>query len=376
MDPLTHTLAGAALAETRWARRTALALPTLLIAANLPDIDGILYTMDSDLALCHRRGWTHGVAAMAVLPLVLTGLVLLWDRWVRSRAGGDPPVRGGWILGLAYVGVLSHPLLDWLNTYGVRLLMPFDGRWFYGDVLHIVDPFVWLFLGGALFLIHSRTRLGLALWGLLAVAATLVVFHRFPFPVEVRVFWVAALVGLALLRTGWLIPIDERGGRRIARAGFALFSAYMAIQLISGSAARRLVASELERMSLRSVEALMVGPVAGNPFTRDVVAATPEQYRFGRFTWLPAPRLHLDPRPIPRREPTDAVRAARRAEEVRGLVGWSRFPYFEVIDTPEGFAVYLLDARYARTPRTGFGGAVVYLDRDLNPLASPAKRSR
>jgi inner membrane protein len=376
MDPLTHTLVGAALAETRWARRTALALPTLLIAANLPDIDGVTYLIDSDLALCHRRGWTHGVAAMAVLPPLLAGLVLSWGRWVRSRAGGDPPVRPGWVLFLAYVGMLSHPLLDWLNTYGIRLLMPFDGRWFYGDVLHIVDPVVWLCLGGSLFLAHSRTRLGLALWGLLAGLATLVVFYRFPFPVEMRVLWVAALCGIAALRWLWVPGARDEGVRRVAKAGFVLFFAYLAVQLISEAVARRMVASELARMSVQPVEALMVGPVAGNPFVRDVLAAAPEFYRFGRFTWLPGPRLDLDPRAIPRREPTEAVRAAQRDEAVQGLVGWARFPYHEVVATPEGFAVYLLDARYARVPRTGFGGAAVYLDRDLNPKPAPTGGSR
>ncbi len=30
--------------------------------------------------------------------------------------------------------------MDWLNSYGVRLLMPFSNRWFYGDALYIVDP--------------------------------------------------------------------------------------------------------------------------------------------------------------------------------------------------------------------------------------------
>ena len=35
--------------------------------------------------------------------------------------------------------MLGQPLLDWLNTYGVRFLMPFDGTWFYGDALFIID---------------------------------------------------------------------------------------------------------------------------------------------------------------------------------------------------------------------------------------------
>ena len=57
---------------------------------------------------------------------------------------------------LAALGVVTHPVLDWLNNYGMRWLMPFDGRWFYGDALFIIDPWVWLVLGGSLFLMHAR----------------------------------------------------------------------------------------------------------------------------------------------------------------------------------------------------------------------------
>ena len=37
--------------------------------------------------------------------------------------------------------------MDFLNSYGVRLLMPFSERWFYGDALYIVDPMLYLTLG-------------------------------------------------------------------------------------------------------------------------------------------------------------------------------------------------------------------------------------
>jgi inner membrane protein len=368
MDPLTHTLVGAALAETRWARRTALAFPALLIASNLPDVDGIAYLIDSDVALFHRRGWTHGVAAPVIFPPLVAGLALAWDHWVRSRPSVEPPVRPRWILGLASLGVLVHLILDWLNSYGVRFLMPLDGRWFYGDVLHIVDPLIWLVLGGALFLARSRTGLSLALWALLAAAATIVVFYRLPFPVEMRVIWLAAISGLAGLRMGRLGPVGEVGRRRVVVAGCALFGAYVSAQLVSEYAAGRIAASELAGATVQPVEALMAAPVAGNPFSRDVLAARPDHYRFGRFDWRTRPRLTLDPRAIPRREPSEAVRAALRSDKARGMVAWARFPYHEVVETTDGFVVYLLDARYARTRRGGFGAAVVRLDHNLREM--------
>ena len=48
---------------------------------------------------------------------------------------------------LSYIGVLLHVFMDFTNSYGVRLLMPFSERWFYGDALYIVDPWLYLTLG-------------------------------------------------------------------------------------------------------------------------------------------------------------------------------------------------------------------------------------
>ena len=64
-----------------------------------------------------------------------------------AASPGAAPAKAGPLFLLALVGTLSHPFLDWLNTYGVRLLMPFSARWFYGDALFIVDPFLWMVLG-------------------------------------------------------------------------------------------------------------------------------------------------------------------------------------------------------------------------------------
>ena len=51
MDPLAHTLAGAALAETRLSDSTPLAAPALILGSNLPDIDAVTMLVDGDLAL-------------------------------------------------------------------------------------------------------------------------------------------------------------------------------------------------------------------------------------------------------------------------------------------------------------------------------------
>lgn len=168
MDNLTHSLAGAVLGQMGLKAKTGLAMPTLIIAANLPDIDAIatIYGVES---LAMRRGLTHGPIALLVLPILLTGIMLAWNR-LRPHPG-RLAVRPGWLLLLAYVGTLSHPALDWMNNYGIRFLEPFSSQWFHGDTLFIIDVWLWLALILGMWLSLRRERQGASNWRFPAVAA-------------------------------------------------------------------------------------------------------------------------------------------------------------------------------------------------------------
>ncbi|MDO8793769.1 MAG: metal-dependent hydrolase, partial [Vicinamibacterales bacterium] len=80
MDNVCHTLVGAALGEAGLKRRTRFGNATLMIAANLPDIDVLVFATDTP-SVAFRRGWTHGIAAQALLPIAFTGLI-----WLAARA--------------------------------------------------------------------------------------------------------------------------------------------------------------------------------------------------------------------------------------------------------------------------------------------------
>ncbi|HPK72555.1 MAG TPA: metal-dependent hydrolase, partial [Vicinamibacterales bacterium] len=176
MDPLTHTLTGACLAETGLKRRSPLAAATLIIAANLPDLDGTCYLHSADLAFAVRRGWSHGVLAVLLLPVLLTAAMTLVDRRVLRRTSPSlPPARPAVLLALSFLGVLVHVLMDWPNSYGVRLLTPFSGRWFYGDALFIADPWLWLVLGSPVMLSWVGNRAGVVAAVVVASGATLAV---------------------------------------------------------------------------------------------------------------------------------------------------------------------------------------------------------
>ena len=143
-------------------RRTALATSTLVIANNLPDLDVAVFATNT-LAMSFRRGWTHGLLAQAVLPLLLAALVWLVTRR-RARpadapgAPRAPEARFSQLLLLSYIGLYSHILLDLMNSYGLRILMPFSGRWFYGDALYIIDPWMWLVLAAGVYLSAAARR--------------------------------------------------------------------------------------------------------------------------------------------------------------------------------------------------------------------------
>ena len=64
------------------------------------------------------------------------------------------------LLLVCFLGVLSHPILDFMNTYGVRLLDPLSQRWFYGDTLFIIDPWIWIALILGLEMSWRAERLG------------------------------------------------------------------------------------------------------------------------------------------------------------------------------------------------------------------------
>lgn len=164
MDNITHSLVGALIGQAGLKRKTGLAMPALIFGANLPDVDAAcFFWLDGVQHLGFRRGITHGPIAWVLLPLILAGALWWFDRW-QARRGTRPegrlPVHFGWLYALSFIACLSHPALDWLNVYGIRLLEPFSSRWFYGDTLFIIDVWLWALMGFATWYSLRRERLG------------------------------------------------------------------------------------------------------------------------------------------------------------------------------------------------------------------------
>jgi len=130
----THTLVGLAIARTgldEWVPRAAI---TAVIASNLPDIDIIADLSSMPSYLEQHRGITHSLVGIPLLSLLLAGAMYVFTRsfW-RTFV-------------VALLAMATHPVLDFSNTYGLRPFLPFDGAWYYGDTLFIIDPIMDLIL--------------------------------------------------------------------------------------------------------------------------------------------------------------------------------------------------------------------------------------
>lgn len=380
MDPVAHTLFGATLAEAGLKKKTAMATATLIIGANLPDIDAIAMLWGNDHALLVRRGWSHGILAMILLPFLLTGFMLLYDLlWYRrrsrfgSRLGksrGDgvipPPMKPSYLLLISCVAVWSHPLLDLLNTYGVRLMMPFSEQWFYGDILFIVDPWIWLLMGAAVVLARSDSIPGIAGWVIVGSATTALVTGTAVVPFSAKVLWCTGVLIILLIRwQRWM-----RGRIQYVAAGCLILSGLYLVLMFTGS--RMTVWHAKEQLSSLNVEVqnVMADPQPVRIFNRGGVAVSDTHYYLFRLNWIDRGSFELRNEPIPVEEPGPVIQAALRTPGVEGFRNWVRFPHYEVTRLDDGWRVIIRDLRYVAPDQyevTGIGIAVVELDEDLEP---------
>lgn len=373
MDPLAHTLFGASMAEAGLKRKTALATATLIIGANIPDLDAIAMFVSSDFALYVRRGWTHGILALIIWPFLLTGLMLGIDGLIqrrnqrRSRKRSGPPMKPSTLLSLAFISVWSHPLLDLLNTYGIRLLMPFSDTWFYGDTLFIIDPWFWLLAGAGVVLARSKTWLGISGWIVLGTVLTALITSTDMVPVAVKFVWLTGLGVIALVR--WTGRYRD-AARPIAFSLLGVLAVYVLFMftgsLLTTSHARNHLADKGVQ-----VKEIMPNPLPARPLLRTGVAASESHYyRFEVNLILPG-SFALNGEPVPIEEPNQIVKAALSSPEILGLRNWMRFPAYEVRPLENGWQVIIRDLRYVHPEQespAGIGMAVVELNEALQVL--------
>jgi inner membrane protein len=286
MDNICHTLVGAALGEAGLRKRTAFGSATLMIAANFPDIDVIAVPLGHSLGF--RRGITHGILALVILPMVLTLIMLAWHRW-RGKGTVPPDPRG--LLLLSTIGILTHPLLDWMNTYGMRWLMPFSDTWWYADTLFIVDPWIWI-------------TLALGVW------------------------W-------SRRRPASVVP---------ARVALTAVTGYIAVMGAMSVNAGGKVRSELRARGI-TADTVVVDPVFGSPIHRRVIYLWNGSYHLATYRIVPA-ALTAPWFEIPTNSGDPAVDEANQTAPAREYHSWTRLPYYVIERQRDSTWVTIADARY------------------------------
>jgi len=356
MDNLAHALVGAALGRAVAGRHVARAGLLGVVAANAPDWTELFIGLPGSRAnyLVLHRGITHSLAGALVEIVGLTVLVALGARWwIRRRGGGapppPPPPPWEWLAACIGIAVLSHLFMDWQGSYGLRPFLPWNGTWYYGDWVAIVDPFFWLVplvalawgaerhwipltatvvLGGTITFFLVRASDIVAPWVLVVYAGVCVVaaigWIRYWFgPVQRQRAAALAVLVLVLYAgaQGVAVQVRKVGIRREAERRFGVGARWAALTNI------------------------------GRPFTWEPVYASLDTV--ASDDWR-VPR-HL-------RAPL-VVRALRETPEGRAMALFARFLAADVDSTSSGtVTVYLRDARYARAARDGWAVLSVRMD--------------
>jgi len=353
MENLTHSLVGLTAAKAGLERLSPGATALCLLAANAPDSDIVVLAFGDRWSLLeHHRGITHSIAGVIglalILPLIFYAVDRLWSRFKNQ----PPRVKLKGLLIASFITSATHPLLDWTNSYGIRFLLPWNPKWFYGDLVFIADPYMWLILGGALFLLSARTTSGKILWALVAATLTFLLAssslsRSLPNLRLLVVLWILTLGALIVL---FAKGARERWGSRIAFVSFALVLVYCGMLAFAHSKALTRGnedAEHIARANGETVARLAAMPTAANPFQWDCVFETDRAtYRFSvRLVGRQAVSLDFVRYQKP---PLDLKEAVSQQRPARIFLGFARFPVMQLAD-PDCVTqtlVQLADLRY------------------------------
>lgn len=382
MDNLTHSLTGLVVAKAGIERLSPAATTVCVIAANAPDLDGlILLTSGRWTYLQHHRGITHSIIGTLVLILLVPSLLYAGEFVLAQIRKRPRRMRYGGLLLASLIAGATHPLMDWSNNYGVRLLLPWSGKWFYGDLVFIIDPLLWIVLGGAGFLLTSRSKAQSVFWAGLALILTAAVLfipqqrETFPHRTAFRVIWVLILVGFFLARRAQL------GGRLQSSLALGAIATVVLYWSALGIAHHRAygralaVANQIAMLRGESIVQVAAMPTLADPFHWQCISDTDRAiYRFNAsIIGAPPSLVDVERFEKPKQSEQAAIAAAAQDDRARILLGFARFPVARVkdLDCVGQTVVQFADLRY--TEPGGARRGVFALDVEIACPAATKK---
>ena len=323
MDHLTHTLYGLALANTGLRRTAPHATLTLIMAANLPDVDLLSLFWGQIHYLKYHRGATHSLSGAILGALLLASAIQCVNNCVLKKS----PASWSRLLGLALLGIGSHLLLDYTNSYGIRPLWPFSGHWYAWDIVFIIDPWILLVL-------------------------------------------ILGLGGPFLFRL-----INQEIGAKPTQSygGAVLCLATIFFYWIAKDISHRQALADLTQRTYATGTALRVGafPQLLDPFGWYGVVETETAYhKLSVGRGLSFDDSQTGHKTVHKADQSSIISAASKARYAQIFLGFARFPLFEAEPSEQGYIVSLRDLRFdfASRVRRGFL-CTIRLDQNLKVIS-------
>lgn len=364
MDNLTHSVTGLAVgefisrslppepdeADQRTRRR--LLLVSCWAASNFPDLDLVLTPLlPVPLGyLLHHRGHTHTL--LYALPQALLLAAMLWMLWpgARKLLAASATARRGLLLSIG-AGFLLHMSMDYLNSYGVHPFYPFDPRWFYGDMVFIIEPVFWIAFGVPLAMMAMRRISKLMLLGMLIGVPLVFTVTGHLHPAST-----AALVVLAIA-LGVIQRRAGTGGRQGLIAAFAAATVFIVLQWLSSDAGKSAIAAQLTlRDPGTRVDDVAMSSFPSNPLCWAFVAVEHQgpDFRVSRGVASVAPGLM----PAASCPAALSEREAQRALSPGVAIVWEQqSPLAELRNRSQQDCFFNAWLRFARTPALNAGNA-------------------
>lgn len=367
MENLAHTLLGLSIAKAGLERATPLATITLVISSNLPDVDVFSRIEDGTVGyLSYHRGFTHGVIGLAALAAALTLTLMFLDR--RFRLRHDPfrrPLRPLRIFFLAYLGGLGHSFMDFTNSYGVRPLTPISNRWFYGDLVFVVDPWIWLILGAAVVWLTTTDAMRNLIWLVIGTLATLVVAFALKHPYDPQVLTVpttarvAWFAGLTIILIGCAFRW-RRAGEKLARYSLMILAMYYCGMWMAHQSAMKEARASLK---VGGVTSMSVWPAPANPLMWQAAAQTNGVVYVRNINLADKQEKWRD---LPALDPKLAD-ALRGNDDARAFLDFMRYGTANVEERADGTSVVSLrDLRFNLTMRVVLDATKTVTEAEVN----------
>ena len=368
MDTITHGIAGALIGKAvfrgedmlawRPMNRGRLTTWCLMLGAIFPDCDYFrdVFSKDDLLILTSHRGVTHSLLALPAFALLLAALTRVVARWQKWEAPSFA------LLTLVYaVGILSHIVLDLVNSFGTMIWSPLKWTRPAWDLIFVIDFTLSaiLLLPQILAWVYSRPE-GLqkrALWSWLVSCAGVIGIAfvgqavKAPFSPDGIITTVVVLTALFLLPAlrGWGLRVRLASWNRVGLAGAI---AYVALAVYFHAVALQRVDEFASRLHLE-VQSRGAMPFPPSLWHWDGLVLTPRGVYETRMELSDPPDSGAKENPAalayrfyPEAPANNYIQAAMRLREVQVVLWFSRFPVMRFRKEGDNAVVEISDARF------------------------------